>query len=369
MKSFSVSEVLGWLAEAGLGLEPKVENEDWLGAALPAIRVCRPSALVGSTADSVAFFFARAFQHELPMARPGILVTGRDFVAPLRAAGIPWLKGAALISCRDPYLGMAVISRHLAPLHSRVAKPEISASAQALIHPQAVVSPLAKIGVGSRIDATVVIEDEATIGENVRIYPGCYIGHGVKIGAGSVLFPNVTVYERTEIGARVRLHSGVVLGADGFGYAAVRNEQGEVLRHEKIFHLGKVILGDDVEIGALSSVDRGTFADTRIGNGVKIDNNVQVGHNSQVDEGAIMCGSSGLAGSAQVGKFAYIGGMAGVANQVVVGDRAMVGGLTLVSKDVQPGTSVIGNPQREYREHFKLQARLNKMMRDKKKDE
>jgi UDP-3-O-[3-hydroxymyristoyl] glucosamine N-acyltransferase len=128
--------------------------------------------------------------------------------------------------------------------------------------------------------------------------------------------------------------------------------------------VGRVIIGDDVEIGANTCVDRGTLGDTRIDRGAKVDNLVQVGHNAHLAEGAVICGKVGLAGSASVGRFAYVGGLAGISNQVHVGDGAKVGALSLITKDVPPGESAAGNPQREGREFFKIQALLSKLLRE-----
>jgi UDP-3-O-[3-hydroxymyristoyl] glucosamine N-acyltransferase len=205
-----------------------------------------------------------------------------------------------------------------------------------------------------------VIQERAQIGAGTVLYAGCFIGPSVKIGKNSVLFPRVSVYEWTILGDRVRLHAGVVLGSDGFGYAP-KIIDGQVRGHQKIFHLGRVVVGDDVEIGANSCVDRGTMGDTVIANNVKLDNLVHVGHNSQLDEGAVICGGTCLAGRASVGRYAYVGGLTGITNAVRVGDGAKVGALSLVTKDVPPGGTAVGNPQREHREHFKVHALLNKL--------
>jgi UDP-3-O-[3-hydroxymyristoyl] glucosamine N-acyltransferase len=183
-----------------------------------------------------------------------------------------------------------------------------------------------------------------------------------------VFFPRVTLYEQTQVGDRVRLHAGVVLGADGFGYAP-RREGGKVVGHEKIYHVGRVVIGNDVEIGANTCVDRGTIGDTVIRDMAKVDDLVMIGHNCQLDVGAVICGNAGLAGRAKIGKFVYIGGMAGVGNDVEIGDGSMVGALSVVSADVPPGVSMIGNPSRTAREHNRIQVLLNRMLREKEKND
>jgi UDP-3-O-[3-hydroxymyristoyl] glucosamine N-acyltransferase len=175
----------------------------------------------------------------------------------------------------------------------------------------------------------------------------------------------VTVYEWCELGNRVRVHAGSVIGADGFGYAP-RRQGAQVVGHQKIYHLGKVVIGDDCEIGANSCVDRATFGETWLGREVKIDNQVQVGHNVRIDDGAVICGGTGLAGNSKIGKFALVLGNVGVANQVSVGDGARVAAHTCVSKDVAPGATVAGYPQRDFKEHFRIQALLNKLLEERK---
>jgi UDP-3-O-[3-hydroxymyristoyl] glucosamine N-acyltransferase len=188
------------------------------------------------------------------------------------------------------------------------------------------------------------------------------VGRNVVLGNNCVIFANVTVYEGCVLGAGVRVHSGSVIGADGFGYASEQKSNGEV-EHHKIYHLGGVVIGDGVEIGANCCVDRGTVGDTRIHAFVKIDNLVQIAHNCEVGEGTIICGSAGMAGSSSTGRYVYVAGGAGLNNQIHVSDGAKIGAACLVSKDVGPGEMVMGNPLREYNDHFRLQAMLNRMIK------
>lgn len=298
--------------------------------------------------------------------RAGILVTGEPFVVPLEKSGLPLWKTTAIIACKDPYLAMAQVSAKFAERLSSVAHLKIDRESAPVVHSKAVVHASAQLGRGVRIGAGSVIEEDVKIGDGTVVYPNCFVGPGCQIGEGCVLFPNVVLYEWTQLANRVRLHSGVVLGADGFGYAP-RFENGQIVAHEKIYHLGRVIVGDDVEIGAGSTIDRGTIGDTRIDRGAKIDNNVQIGHNCHVGEGAVMCGMSGLAGSAELGKFVYVGALAGLGNQVVVGDRSKVGPGTLVGKDVPAGKEVMGYPHRDPKDFYKMHALFNQMLEEHKK--
>ncbi len=360
--SFTVSQVLEWIQGRIVNLEA-LDRE-----LLDSIQVDRPGSLGTSNSREVGFFFSRLFESELRTAAPGILVTSDPFVQPLRLSGLRLWTASVIVSCDDPYHAMAIISEKFAQRLSTVAhvpqRSIASDSAEALgtpIHPSAVVDPSVVLGEGVQIGAHCVIEKGARVGARTVIYAGCFVGPNCTLGDDSVLFPRVTLYEGCTVGSRVRLHAGVVLGSDGFGYAP-RRMGGVMLEHQKIYHLGQVVIEDDVEIGANSCIDRATFGQTRVGRGAKLDNLVHVGHNATVGEGAIICGGTCLAGNAILGKFVTVGGLTGVTNHVHVKDGASVGALSLVTKDVEAGGTAVGNPQREYREHFKAHALLSRLL-------
>jgi UDP-3-O-[3-hydroxymyristoyl] glucosamine N-acyltransferase len=354
-----------------------VANGDALGvAAQSAICVERPAGLASSRERDLAYFFSKQYQSELPTARPGVLITGEAFVQPLAAAGLPLWRESAVVACPDPYLAMAVLSEKFASaglssvVHARadVAAEMAESLGRPVVHPTAVVDPTAELGAGVQIGARVVVSEHARVGAGSYLYPGVFVVPRARLGERCVLFPNVTVYEDVQMGSDVRVHAGSVLGADGFGYAPrfaapVGGGKPEIVAHQKIYHLGRVVIGDSVEIGALSCVDRGTIEDTRIGRGAKIDNQVHIGHNAEVGEGAIICGAAALAGNASVGKWAYVGGMVGITNHVHVGDGAKIAAMSLLTKDVKPGETAAGNPQREYSEHFRAHAALSRLAR------
>lgn len=364
---FGVSEVLSFI-------NARVINADSIGEAkLGEIRVDRPAALGKSaTGTTVAFFFSKHYEMDLMASTPGILVTGEAMVTPLLAHSkqLPFWDKTAVVACADPYFAMAVISEKFAKDFSRAAHIEFPSKSN--IHPTAVIHPSVRIGRNVEIGPFVVIDENSEIGEGSIIEAGCVLGHSVKVGSRSVLFPRVTVYEFSQIGDRARIHSGVVIGSDGFGYAPRMAQKTpgatpQVVGHQKIYHLGKVVIGNDVEIGANSCVDRGTLGDTMIEDDVKLDNHVQVAHNVHLGRGTVICGSSGFAGSASSGEFVYVGGLAGIKNQVHVGDRALVGAGSMVSKDVPADGSVVGNPQRDHKAHFKAHAWLSRMSVESKK--
>jgi UDP-3-O-[3-hydroxymyristoyl] glucosamine N-acyltransferase len=364
-QKFSVAQILEWTSG-------RLVNAEALGDAKARIAVGAPAPLAGSGPSDCAFFFSKDYQTELFSAAPGVLVTGELFVAPLAASGLPLWTKSAVVACRDPYYAMAVLSEKFAAeisavahlpseLANRVGPPEI--------HATAVVHPEARIADGVSVGAGCVIEKGARIGRGSILYPRVYVGPNVEIGEACVFFPGVTLYEETRLGNRVRIHAGSTLGSDGFGYAP-KIEDGKPVSHRKIYHMGRVVVADDVEIGANTMVDRATFGETFIGRGAKLDNHVHIGHNSTIDEGAILCGGVCLAGGTMIGRFAYIGGMAGIGNKAAIGDYAKVGAMSLVDKDVPAGGTSVGNPQRSHRDHFKAHAILNRMVaeRDRKKE-
>ena len=228
------------------------------------------------------------------------------------------------------------------------------------IHGTATVHPSAGIGKNVSIAERVVIGEDADIGEGTQVGAGCVIGAGVHIGCDCRLYPNVTVYPGTRIGDRVIVHAGAVLGSDGFGY--VRDQK--TGRYEKFPQIGRLEIGDDVEIGANSTVDRGALDITSIGRGTKIDNLVHVGHNCQVGENVVIAAQTGLSGSAVVEKNVIIGGQVGIADHVHIEEGAVMGAQSgIPSKKRIRGNGVVfwGTPARPIREYLKQLAVLARM--------
>lgn len=200
------------------------------------------------------------------------------------------------------------------------------------IHPAANVDPAAHVAATAYIGANAVVCAGASIGENVRIGAGCVIGLDVRIGAESFLYPNVTIYDACQIGQRAIIHSGVVIGADGFGFA---NEGGAWI---KIPQTGRVLIGDDVEIGANTTIDRGALADTVIEEGVKLDNQIQIAHNCHIGAHTAIAACAGIAGSAKIGKYCSIGGAAMIHGHITIADHVHVSAGTLALRSIaEPG--------------------------------
>ncbi|VGO20230.1 UDP-3-O-(3-hydroxymyristoyl)glucosamine N-acyltransferase [Pontiella sulfatireligans] len=219
------------------------------------------------------------------------------------------------------------------------------------VHPSAVVAESAQLGEGVSIGANSTIEEGVVIGANTVISANCYVGYKTVIGEDSFLYPLVSTREFTEIGRRVIIHNGTVVGSDGFGYAV--QEDGS---RTKILQIGKVVIEDDVEIGANVAIDRARFGKTRIGKGAKIDNLVQIAHNVVIGEHTVMCGQSGVSGSTTIGSRCILAGQAGLAGHLQVGDHAIVGAQAGVMKDVPERAFVIGSPAMPHLQFKKMVA-------------
>lgn len=223
------------------------------------------------------------------------------------------------------------------------------------IHPTAVIAKDVVLGERVTIGPWCVLESGVTVGTGTCLHAGCYLGHGTKVGADCLFYPHVSTREYTLIGDRVIIHNGAVIGSDGFGYT---HENGQ---WKKIPQIGHVEIGNDVEIGANVTIDRARFGKTVIGNGVKLDNLIQIAHNVRVGENTVMAAQVGIAGSSIVGKHVQMGGQAGVVGHIEIGDGAVVGGQACVTKDVEPGTFVSGYPARPDKEAKRLQAHMMKL--------
>ncbi len=222
------------------------------------------------------------------------------------------------------------------------------------IHPTAIIGENVSLGKEVSIQPYAVIENGAEIGDGTVIGAGVYIGHYTKIGKNCLIYPHVIIRERIKIGDRVIIHSGTVIGGDGFGFATVKGV------HHKIPQIGTVEIGNDVEIGSNVTIDRARFDKTYIGNGVKIDNLVQIAHNVYIGDNTIVVAQVGISGSTTIGKNVIIAGQAGLIGHITVGDNAIIGGKAGVTKDVAPNAHVTGFPAREKWEDMRFHAYLRK---------
>ena len=223
------------------------------------------------------------------------------------------------------------------------------------ISPQTAIADTAKLGQSLYIASFVMIEDHASVDDGCEIHSGVRIGKRVRIGKNCRLYPNVVIYDDTQIGDNVIVHAGTVLGADGFGYKQ-QNQQ-----HIKVPHIGNLIIGNNVEIGANACIDRGTFGSTVIGAGTKIDNLVQIGHNNVIGENVIICGQNGISGSCTIENNAILAGSSGIADHVKIGHHAVVMARSGVAGDIEAGMQVFGSPARDKKIAWRELAALAKL--------
>lgn len=248
----------------------------------------------------------------------------------------------------------AAMSQVAVALHPDVAPPPGA-------HPAAFVDPSATLGEGASVGPHAAIEAHAVLGANVRVGAGAYVGHGVVVGDGTVIHPRAVLYARVTVGKGCLIHSGAVIGADGFGFVTVEG------RHEKVPQVGGVEIGDDVEVGANSCIDAGTFGPTRIGDNTKIDDLVMVGHNNQIGRSVLLCGQVGLAGSNVIEDQVVLTGQTGVSGHLRVGKGAIAAAKCAIMRDVEPGEKVAGVPHMPldvWRRSWKASQRLPEMRRE-----
>jgi UDP-3-O-[3-hydroxymyristoyl] glucosamine N-acyltransferase len=279
----------------------------------PAVRVSRVATLDNAGPDSITF-----------LANPRYLrhLSGTQAAAVIVAPGQRDATQAPRIVHDNPYLYFARVSALLSP--PRKAVPGV--------HPTAAIDPAASIDPGAEIGAYAIIERGVHVGEGTVIGPGTSLGAGVRIGRDSRLHPAVTVYPGCTMGDRVIVHSGAVIGADGFGIALDED------RWVKVPQVGGVRIGDDVEIGANTTIDRGAIDDTVIEEGVKLDNQIQIAHNVRIGAHTAIAACTGIAGSVQIGRRCRIGGAVGIAGHVSITDGVEISGHTSITKSIdQPG--------------------------------
>lgn len=260
-----------------------------------------------------------------------------------RATGLAECRAAAVLAPE----GMAVPA-HLAVLRVKDVEAAVAAVLGLLaepedlpppgVHPTAVVDPTAEIGAGVAIGPCAVVGPNVVLGDGVVLSAHVCLAAGVTVGEKTVLMPGAVIRERCRIGRRCRIHANAVIGTDGFGYY----QRAGV--HHKVPHVGTVEIGDDVEIGACTCIDRAKFGATRVGDGSKIDNLVMIAHNVQLGRGALLAGFVGIAGSAKLGDYVVLGGHTGIRDNVVVGDRSMVAAYSAALSDVPADTVFAGIP-------------------------
>ena len=304
----------------------------------PARQVASVGSLAGAGPDDVSFLDNRRYADQLAATRAAAVVLAADF-----AERLP--QGVAAIVTAQPYLAFGRIA---ARLHPRPA-------ARPGVHPSAVVDPAAAIGPGCEIGPYAVIAARAELGAACVIGPHAAIGEGVVLGEGCRIGAHASL-SHCIAGRGVVLHPGARVGQEGFGFAVTPEGHFETMPQ-----LGRVVLGDLVEIGANSCVDRGSQGDTVLGAGTRLDNLVQIGHNVRTGRGCVVVAQVGISGSATLGDGVQLGGQAGVTGHLKVGDRARVGAQAGVMNDVPAGTDVVGSPAWPAKETLRAFAALRRL--------
>lgn len=308
----------------------------------PALEVTGMASLGSATAADLSFAVSEAHSEALRSSRAGAVI--------LRASLSTLFDGPRLV-VDDPYLAYARASAAFDTLLDEA--PSVHASAR--------VHDTAELGDGVYVGPNVVVERDARIGRDTRLMAGCFVGKAASVGERCLLHPNVVVYHDVHLGGRVIVHASSVLGSDGFGFAP----DGE--RWRKIHQLGRVLVGDDVEIGAGTCIDRGALDDTVIEDGVVIDNLVHIAHNVRIGSGSAIAACVGIAGSTTIGRNCMIAGAVAINGHIAVGDGCRFNGGTVVTKSTEAGKAYAsGGPMQEvgrWRRNAVRQGQLNELHR------
>jgi UDP-3-O-[3-hydroxymyristoyl] glucosamine N-acyltransferase len=316
------------------------EIVDFLGAQWSGARetpIAGVAPLAEAAGEHLAFLSNPKYAAQLETTRAAAVLVSSD----LEGDAPTWIR------VPNPYLAMALVLRRFFAGRPR---PEG-------ISPLASIAETARMGRNAAIGPFVTIAGDVAIGDDVTIYQGTSIEAGSSIGDGTTIYANVSIYHGSVIGRRCILHSGVVIGGDGYGFAFHEG------RHEKIPQVGIVRIEDDVEIGAGSTIDRAALGETVIGQGTKIDNLVQVGHNVKIGRHCLLVAQVGIAGSTELGDHVVVAGQSGFAGHLKIGSRVQVAAKSAVFDDVQEGTKVMGTPAVPFREFARRELALKKLMK------
>ncbi|HFB67397.1 MAG TPA: UDP-3-O-(3-hydroxymyristoyl)glucosamine N-acyltransferase [Calditrichae bacterium] len=301
------------------------------------LEIHSPAEIASAEKGQITFLANPRYQHYLETTQASAIIVDRTTPVP---------EHLAAVRVEDPYVAFLQVVRLFFPPREFLDPG---------VHPTAVVDASARLGDDVRIGANAVIGKGVSIGDGSRIFPGVVIMENVKIGKNCVLYPGVVIREDCEIGDHVILHSGVVIGSDGFGFAF---QQG---KYEKIPQVGRVVIESNVEIGANTAIDRATLGETRIGEGTKIDNLVQIAHNVRIGKHCVMSGQVGIAGSTHIGDYCVFGGQVGVNGHIRIGNKVTVAAKAGVTKDIEDGQTVFGFPARPIQKMRRIEATISQL--------
>ncbi len=303
----------------------------------PEAKVSTVGRIEEADENSICFIANPKYEEYIYTSKASIIIVNEtlELTAPVKAT---------LIRVKDAYSSFAFLLEKYNEI--------IAGTEKTGIEQPSYISPSAKIGKDVYIGAFSYIGDNAVLGNSAKIYPGCYIGNHTTLGDNCKLMPGVKVYDNSSLGNSVVLHSGVVIGGDGFGFAPQADHT-----YKKIPQIGNVIIEDNVEIGANTTVDRATMGSTVIRKGVKLDNLIMVGHNAEIGENTVIAAQTGISGSTKLGKNCLIGGQVGIVGHIHLADGTKVNAQSGLSKTITaPNTTLNGSPAFEYKSSLKSQA-------------
>ena len=287
-----------------------------------SIKVNNLSKIDDGKPGTLSFLANSKYTHHIYDTNASAVLVRRDFTPEQEVK-------TTLIKVDDPYACLALLLNMV----DQATRPHKSG-----IEDNAYVSDIATIGDDVYVGAFAYISDNVSVGNNSKIYPQCYIGDNVKIGTNCIIYPGVKIYHNCVIGNNVIIHAGTVVGSDGFGFAPQNGE------YVKIAQIGNVIIEDNVEIGANTSIDRATMGSTIVRRGAKLDNLIQVAHNVEIGESTVMAAQVGVAGSTKVGKHCMIGGQVGFAGHITIGDNVNIGAQSGIPNSVEAKSNLLGYP-------------------------
>ncbi len=306
----------------------------------PDVTVNRPSKIEEGEPGSISFLGNLKYEEYAYTTKASILLVSKDF-EPRQTVH------ATLVRVDNVYVAIQQLLQHFGQANTQAA----NIAEQAFIHDSA------ELGKEVSIGAFSVVQKGVKVGAGCRVHEQVYLGENVQIGEDVIIYPGVKIYANAVIGDRVIIHANAVVGSDGFGFVPQENGQ-----YKKIAHVGNVVIEDDVEIGANTTIDRGTMGSTLIKRGVKLDNLIQIGHNVVIDEDTVIAAQAGVAGSTKIGKGCRIGGQVGFVGHVTIADGTQIQAQSGIAGPVkEPGTALFGSPAIPYRDYIRSYAVFKKL--------
>lgn len=297
----------------------------------PKVEVVRLSKIEEGTAGSLTFLSNPKYENFIYTTQASIVIVNTSFVPDGEIA-------STLIKVDDAYLAFTKLLEYY---------DQVKTTKSGIEQP-CVVGENTKYGTDFYLGSFSYVGANVTIGENVRIYPNCFIGDNTIIGDNVIIFAGAKIYSETIIGNYCTIHAGAILGSDGFGYAP--NAEGI---YKKIPQIGNVVLGDYVDVGSCTTIDRATMGSTRIGNGVKLDNQIQIAHNVEIGENTVIAAQTGIAGSTKIGKNCMIGGQVGISGHLNIGNNVKIQAQSGVGKNIKDSETIQGSPSFNYGDYSK----------------